>query len=169
MIYLSEVFEEKVEIMNKWFYINGSLFVFAAVLVFTRYHGIHMVIGLFGLGFILYNWTRHAVFSTIRTHTNRQTKIKFAQLSKKLLPIHKWTGSTSLVLILMHAFLVINHYGWTIYQTKMITGLFALLILIFMVGSGWLRWYRTTVKRRYLHWILGFLLFFSALLHIFTT
>src|SRR5699024_4902424 len=122
---------------------------------------------LFGLGFILYNWTRHAVFSTIRTHKNRQTKIKFVELSKKMLPFHKWTGTSSLVLILLHVFFVILFFGLTIFRIRLIIELFELLILIFMVGSGWLRWYRTTVKRRYLHWILGFVLFFSVLLHIF--
>lgn len=166
MVYLKNKMIEKVKNVYKWFYINGSMLFLAILLVYLRYHGLHMIIGLAGLGVILYNWTRHAVFSAIRTHPNRQTKIKFAQISKKMLPIHKWTGTSSLLLILIHAFLVIKRYGLAVYPLKIITGLFALLVLVLMVSSGWLRWYRTTVNRRYLHWILGFILFFSALVHV---
>lgn len=153
-------------LVNKWFYINLFVFMYAIIFTSIYYHGIHMLIGVLGLTFILYNWTRHAVFSTIRTSKSREKKIKYAHLSKKVLPIHKWTGTSALIIILFHAYLVINRFGLLLNHIKMISGLIAGLILLFMVLSGWLRWYRTTVKRRYIHWVLGFILFSSIVVHL---
>lgn len=152
--------------MSKWFFINIIVLLYAIWKISTNYHGIHMLVGGIGLLFILYNWTRHAVFSTIRSNIPRQKKIVFAKLSKKALPIHKWTGTSAFLIILIHASLVLLRFGFQAYYIKMWSGFFALTILALVVITGWMRWYRTTVKRRYIHWTLGFILFAALLIHI---
>lgn len=152
--------------MSKWFFINGAVLIYAIIKISMTYSGIHMLFGGIGLCLILYNWTRHAVFSTIRSNISRQRKIAYANLSKKALPIHKWTGTSALILILLHAFFVIKRYGIQLTYLKMTVGLAAGLTLLITVLFGWLRWQRTTVARRYIHWTLAFILFFATLLHL---
>jgi len=152
--------------MSKWFIINALVFLFALWKITTGYHGIHMVIGGIGLCFILYNWSRHAMFSSIRANIPRKKKIRLATFSKKVLPLHKWTGSIAFLLILVHMRLVFHRFGLHLHNWKMTSGLIALIILMSVVLAGWLRWYKTTVKRRYTHWILGFILFFTIVVHL---
>lgn len=153
--------------MNKWFIINILIILFAVWKITAGYHGIQMIIGMIALLLIIYNWTRQAVFSAIRSkHVSRKRKIALAQLSKKALPIHKWTGSTSLLIAIIHMSVILNRFGFYINQPKFLTGLFAISILALVVASGWLRWYRTTVNRRFIHWTLGFILVFSIILHL---
>ncbi len=152
--------------MSKWFFINILVLLFAVWKISTSYFGIHILFGGLGLLFILYNWTRHAVFSTIRSNISRQRKIKYAQFSKRVLPFHKWTGSIALVLISFHGFFVIQAYGIPFTNWKIVSGLFASFILVGVVLFGWLRWYHTTLRRRYIHLTLAFCLFGLVLLHL---
>lgn len=152
--------------LSKWFYINIAILIFAFISIGTNYHGIHMLIGGLGLFFIIYNWTRHAVFTTIRSSNNRKMNIRLARFSKKVLPIHKWTGTAGLIIIIIHAVLVFNRYGILLSYMKLTSGLVAGIVLIIMVVTGWLRWYRTTVKRRYIHWTTGFILIAAIVIHL---
>lgn len=150
--------------MSIWFFINLVIFTFALWKVVGHLY-IHTIAGLIGLTFILYNWTRHAMFSTIRSNINRKRKIKFANISKTLLPFHKWTGTSALLFILLHFFLIFYFFGF-VPNTKMISGLLALFALIGVVAFGWLRYVRTTVARRYIHWTLAYILIFLVMFHI---
>lgn len=152
--------------MSFWFFINFCVLLFAIWKISTGYIGIHIVFGGLGLLFVLYNWTRHAVFSTIRSNISRQRKIKYAQFSKRVLPIHKWTGSTALILIIIHAGLVIHRFGFQLENWKMISGVLAGSTLVAVVLFGWLRWYHTTLRRRYIHLTLAFCLFGLVLMHL---
>src|SRR5699024_8088660 len=143
--------------MSKWFFINTMIFILVIWKVTSGQVTSHRIIGGLGMLFILYNWTRHAVFSTIRSNISRERKIKFAQLSKKALPFHKWTGTSALILILLHLGLVLGYFPLQIHNPKIVTGIIALFILINLVLFGWLRHIRTTVKRRYIHWTLAYL------------
>ena len=149
-----------------WFFINAFVLIFALWKVLSSYLGVHIVFGALGLLFVLYNWTRHAVFSTIRSNISRRRKIKFANLSKFVLPFHKWTGSTALILIIIHGTLVFQRFSFEWSNWKIISGLVAGSILVAVVGFGWLRWYRTTVNRRYIHLILGYCLFVLIVVHL---
>lgn len=152
--------------MSKWFYINFGVLIFALWKISSGHIGIHIIFGGLGFLFILYNWTRHAFFATIRSNISRKRKIKFAQLSKKALPIHKWTGTAALLLIIIHAILVIKIFGFQMDNMKMLTGLLTAITLTLVVITGWLRFIRTTYKRRMLHLTLGFCLFSFVLLHL---
>ncbi|MFD2132771.1 hypothetical protein ACFSKI_16315 [Pseudogracilibacillus auburnensis] len=152
--------------MSKWFFINLAVFIFALWKMSTGHLGVHILFGGFGLLFILYNWTRHAVFSTIRSNISRKRKIKYAKLSKKVLPIHKWTGTTALILILFHIFFVIHYFGFQVTNVKMVSGLLAVITLSLVVITGWMRFIKTTYKRRMIHLTLGFCLFTFVLLHL---
>lgn len=128
-------------------------------------------IRIFSLGFwdycfFLFNWTRHAVFSTIRTSSNRPAKIRWVNLSKVIRPYHRWIGTSALVMIIIHAVLIIQRYGiyWT--STKMLSGLFALTTLIAVVLSGWYRLVKPSGWIRRLHLRLGLLLFVLIVLHL---
>lgn len=153
--------------MSIWFLINLLLFIFVIVKIATGHIAMHTIIGGIGVVLILYNWTRHAVFATIRSKkVARKRKIKFARLSKKLNRIHKWTGSTALIVILIHAAIVMHYFGFQANNVKMLSGLFAVFILAGVVIFGWLRFIRTTVARRYIHWGLAFALIFLVVVHL---
>lgn len=74
--------------MSIWFLLNGLLLIWAiwnvasGVAVHTSY--IHILLGFTGFLFFIFNWTRNAVFSTIRNIENRQTKIRLATMSKRI-------------------------------------------------------------------------------------
>jgi len=152
--------------MNKWFFINIAVIVFALWKISTGHIAIHIVFGALGLFFFLYNWTRHAVFSTIRSNISRQRKIKYANLSKKVLPIHKYTGTATLIFMIIHATLVLSRFHLTVNNLKLMSGLAAGLILTALVVSGWIRFFKTTYPIRIIHLSLGFTMFFLILLHI---
>lgn len=156
--------------MSKWFLLNIILLGIAIRKFVTN--GLfpavptHIMIGFLAVLFYLFNWTRHAVFSTIRDVPNRQTKIKYANLSKKVLPFHKWTGTTALLIALIHATIVIHTYGFQWQIAKFITGTLALIILAGIITTGWMRLYRPTIAKRMTHLYLGMALFWMILLHI---
>jgi len=152
--------------MNKWYLLNSLALGYALGSFFTGAISLPSFFGLLGLLLVIFNWTRHAVFKTIRESSDRQQKIKFANLSKRILPFHKWTGTAALVFIMIHGALMLNKYGLFLANKKITSGLLAAIILICLVISGWLRWYRTTPAKRYVHWGLGFLIFFFVLIHL---
>ncbi|WP_106497928.1 DUF6529 family protein [Lentibacillus sp. Marseille-P4043] len=156
--------------MNKWFYFNFLLFIAAIwqVVRVSPLTGIktHIFLGLLGLLFFLFNWTRHAVFSTIRNTPKRETKIKLANLSKRIVPYHRWTGTTALIIIIIHASLVIQRYELHLSWPKMAVGSVAGILLIGMVTTGWLRLFRPSIRKRKLHLYVGMSLFFIIFVHL---
>lgn len=152
--------------MSKWFFVNAGLLILALWKLSTGHVSAHILFGALGLFFFLYNWTRHAVFSTIRSNISRTRKIKFAQLSKKVLPFHKYTGTAALLFIIVHATLVLSRFGFQLHNVKMMSGLLAGIVLLGVVIFGWLRWYKTTYMKRMIHWTLGFALFAFVFIHL---
>ncbi|MEK4801627.1 hypothetical protein MHI02_08810 [Oceanobacillus sp. FSL K6-0118] len=156
--------------MSKWFYWNTALLVIVIVRVVTYFSfpklTLPIIFGLIGFLFFLFNWTRNAVFSTIRNVDDRKTKIKLANLSKKVMPFHRYTGTIALVIIIIHVFFIGYWYGFSFTNIKMIFGLLALINLIFMVMTGWWRLMKPTGKLRRIHLRLGISLFFLITLHV---
>lgn len=157
--------------MNRWFYFNFGLLGLTIWKIFQKnfftYFQLSLLLGLVGLLFILFNWTRHAMYSTIRESTDRQRKIKYAQLSKKAIPIHKWTGSTALIIIIAHGIVNWQMYQLTVNQVKIISGLVAGTALCFVVIIGWMRHLWPTLRKRYFHLYSAMLMIFLVLIHIF--
>ncbi|MCF3942136.1 hypothetical protein [Oceanobacillus alkalisoli] len=153
--------------MSIWLYINILLFITVLFSLADQYAHlpIHIMFGLAGLFLILFNWTRHAFFSTIRNTPDRKKKIKLATISKRIYPFHRWVGTTALLLIILHAAIIIHRFGFLWMNMKMWSGVGAIITLICMVLSGWFRLYFPSVKKRRMHIIFGFLLFFFVALH----
>ncbi|MFA1820332.1 hypothetical protein ACDX78_09125 [Virgibacillus oceani] len=156
--------------MNKWYFINLFILIFALWNVLTHYSFpnllIHISLGLLGLMLILFNWTRHAMYSTIRDSPDRKNKIKIAQLIKKDMPFHRWTGTAALLVILMHGSTAIHRFGFQWGNGKFLSGLFASLILAGVVTTGWMRRVRPTGKKRMAHLYLGLSLIFLIIAHL---
>lgn len=152
--------------MSKWFLINLVVLLVLIWKLMSSHHSLHILVG--GLGFLLFlfNWTRHAVFSTLRSQLERRKKIAFANLSKKILPFHKWVGTSAFVIIMIHAILVIQRFGFQINNIKMVSGLLALIILACVVLTGWMRLYRPSIKKRMAHLWFGLTLFSLAVIHL---
>ncbi|HLS20555.1 MAG TPA: hypothetical protein VK056_02700 [Bacillota bacterium] len=157
--------------MNRWFLFNFGLLCLALWNIVRKNFFIHwqipLLLGFIGLLFILFNWTRHAMYSTIRETPDRQRKIKYAKLSKKAIRIHKWTGSTALLFAIAHGISSWQTYKFTTYEIKMIFGLLALLTLLSVVIAGWLRHFWPTIRKRYWHLYLAMTMIFLVLIHIF--
>lgn len=152
--------------MSKWFYINFFVFIVVLWKISSTYWGLHIFLGGLGFLFIMFNWMRHAMFSTIRSNITRKRKIKFAKASKRAMPFHKWTGTFAFIMIIVHAIIVTHRYGFQPNNYKMMFGWMAGIILTCVVLTGWLRLYRTTVKKRIFHLSLGFTLFYLMIIHI---
>ncbi|WP_269409594.1 hypothetical protein [Lentibacillus daqui] len=154
--------------MSKWFYANLLLLLVTVwqVMRHSPFTNIHISVGFIGLLFFLFNWTRQAVFSTIRNTPKRKTKIKLANLSKKIVPFHRWTGTMALIIMIIHAVLAIHRYGFHLQWHKMSVGLVAGLLLIAMVVSGWLRLFWPSVPKRKWHIYIGMTLFVVIFIHI---
>ena len=152
--------------MNKWFYLNFMLMVFAIWKIVTSSLLPHIIFGGIGLFLILFNWTRHAVFSTLRSPIARQKKIKYANLSKRILPFHKWIGTTALIMIIIHATLVVSQFGLDVTNLKMVIGLIGGFTLLGIVLTGWMRLYKPTIRKRLIHLWLGLSIFFIIILHL---
>ncbi|GAB3794278.1 hypothetical protein [Virgibacillus kimchii] len=156
--------------MNKWFYINLFVLILAFWNVLTHFSfpnlRLHISLGMLGLMLILFNWTRHAMYSTIRNSHDRKKKIKIAQLIKKDMPFHRWTGTAALFVVLFHASTVIQQLGFHWGNWKMISGLFAVIVLASVVITGWMRRFKPTGKKRMAHLRLGIVLIFLILLHL---
>lgn len=154
------------ETMNKWFYFNFLVLTFAVWKVATSNLYPYIFFGAIGLSLILFNWTRHAVFSTLRSSMDRNRKIKYAMLSKRVLPFHKWIGTTALLMIVVHAVLVIRQFGFHLTNLKMLIGLLTSLILTSVVLTGWLRLYKPSIRKRLAHLWFGLTMFFLMALHL---
>ncbi len=156
--------------MNKWFYINLSVFVLALWNVFTHFSFpgllLHISLGLLGMMLILFNWTRHAMYSTIRSSHDRQKKIKIAQLIKKDMPFHRWTGTAALIIILFHGTSAIHHFGFQWNNLKFLSGLLAVFILAGVVVTGWMRRIRPTGLKRRAHLYFGISLILLITVHL---
>lgn len=153
--------------MSIWFVINLFILLFAIWKITSGdYINLPIIFGGLGLLFILYNWTRHAFFSSIRSNISRDLKIKLATISKKVLPFHKWTGTLSLILIVLHFCFVVYNYGFTLQSSKMLSGLLAIIALFLMVTTGWIRFFKTTYHIRLVHLISGFYLIISVFIHL---
>ena len=157
-------------IMSKWFYFNIILLILSVWQVVNHFSfpalSIPILFGLIGFLLFLFNWTRNAVFSTIRNTPDRKMKIKFVNISKRVMPFHRWTGTLALVFIVLHAISILHLYGFSFHNSKMVAGLLALLNLILMVITGWWRLIKPTGKLRRTHLRLGIALFFLIAIHL---
>lgn len=156
--------------MNKWFYLNGialAIIVWKIILypVFPDIP-LHIILGLTGVLLFFMNWTRHAVFSTIRSSVDRKRKIKYANYAKKIIPYHRWIGTSALVFIIFHAYMVIGTYGFDLLHIKSLSGFITGMTLVGMVSSGWLRLVWPSKRKRMTHLYLGITLFFLILIHV---
>lgn len=156
--------------MNRWFFFNlGLLSIVLWKLIHKQYfiyHQITITLGIISLGFILFNWTRHAMFSTIRETKSRQKKIKFAQISKKFVRIHKYTGSFALLFVIIHGSISLYTYNYSLGQLKIIFGIIASIVLTAVVTAGWMRHFRPTIRKRYWHLYLAMTMIFLVLIHL---
>ena len=152
--------------MSKWFFINFIVLLILIWKLTSSHPSLHILVG--GIGFLLFlmNWTRHAVFSTLRSNMDRRKKIKYANLSKRVYPFHRWVGTSALVLILFHALLAIQRFGFQINNLKMISGLLAISVFTCVVITGWMRLYKPSIKKRMAHLWLGLTLFTLAVIHL---
>jgi|SRR5699024_2449315 len=156
--------------MSVWFVFNALLLIWAVwnvsqgLSIHTTY--VHILLGFAGFLFFIFNWTRNAVFSTIRNVESRATKVRLARISKRIVPYHRWTGTTALVIILLHGVSVINLYSFDLSNMNILTGMLAALNLLILVLSGWYRLlFDSSLKIRRLHIGLGISMFCFTVLH----
>jgi len=106
------------------------------------------------------------MFATLRSKISRKRKIFFAKLSKRAMPIHRWTGTFALLCVIIHGILVIREFGFQMNYYKMMFGFMASIIMCIVVISGWIRHLKTTVFKRIFHLTAGFTLFYLIIVHI---
>ena len=126
--------------MSKWFYGNSLLILFVIWKVVTHFSfptlTLSILFGFIGFLLFLFNWTRNAVYSTIRNIPERKTKVKLANITKKIMPHHLWTGTLALLFILLHVSFVVDWYGFSFHNSKMVVGVLAFINLVLLVATG---------------------------------
>lgn len=156
--------------MDKWFYFIFFIFLLAIRKLVTSplfpNIQVHIIFGFIGLLLLLFNWTRHAFYSTLRSSMPRQKKIKYANLSKQVRPFHRWAGTIALFIVIIHMILVFNTFNFHLKNYKMWSGLITLAIVLGIVISGWLRLFWPSGPKRYTHLFLGISMFWFIILHL---
>lgn len=152
--------------MSFWFIINFLIIIYAIISFIIGYKTLALLFGLLALFFFMFNWTRHAMFASIRANIPRKRKVKLAQYSKKAMPFHKWTGTIAVIIALIHGIMMIKTYGFQMTSYKMMFGFMALVIMLLVVLSGWWRQMRTTARKRLIHLSLAFTLLYLIVIHI---
>ncbi|MFC3419354.1 hypothetical protein ACFOLA_07715 [Salinicoccus hispanicus] len=156
--------------MSIWFLLNGMLFIWAVwnVAFGLSNHSsyIHILLGFAGFLLFIFNWTRNAVFSTIRNAESRQTRIRLAKMSKRIRPYHRWVGTSALIIIILHGSVITHLYGFNLTNMKILTGFLASINLFILVLSGWYRLLIDPRSRiRKLHIRLGISMFILVVIH----
>ncbi|MCG1010554.1 hypothetical protein J4760_11035 [Salinicoccus sp. ID82-1] len=156
--------------MSIWFLLNGMLLIWAiwnvAFGISSHASYIHILLGFAGFLLFIFNWTRNAVFSTIRNAENRQNRIRLARMSKRIRPYHRWVGTSALIIILLHGWAVIELYGFNLTNMKILTGFLASINLFVLVLSGWYRLLiDPRIRVRKLHIRLGITMFILVAIH----
>lgn len=156
--------------MSIWFLLNGMLLLWAiwnvALGISSHSSYIHILMGFAGFLLFIFNWTRNAVFSTIRNAENRQTKIRLARMSKRIRPYHRWVGTSALVMVILHGLAIVHLYGFNLTNMKILTGFLASINLLLLVLSGWYRLLvDPRIRIRKLHIRLGISMFVLVVIH----
>jgi len=152
--------------LSFWFLINMVVLLFAIWKMMTSYMGIHIILGAIGFLFVLYNWTRHAVYSTIRSNISRKRKIKYAKLTKRVRKYHQWVGIFALLFICFHGLLVLYYYNFHLNNVKILSGLGAVTMLTGLVITGFRRKWRKIRHRHIIHLSFGYATFTFVLIHL---
>lgn len=158
--------KERVIDLSKWFFINFFVLLFAFWKILSGVVAIHIYIATIGLLCIFHNWTRHAVYATIRSDIPRKKKIKFAKLTKKVRKYHQLVGTSALVIIIVHACFALYYYRFFISHSKAASGMMALLLLACVVLTGYRRKWKKTRKRQTIHLMFGYAMFIFVVLHL---
>lgn len=83
------------------------------------------------------------------------------------MPYHRWTGTLSIIFIVLHATAVLYLYNFDLTNMKILTGLLAALTMLALVLSGWYSLLiRHDLMTRNLHRRLGLSLFILVALHL---
>ena len=155
-----------VMLLSKWFYVNLAVVGLLIWKITSSYFNIHILFGILGFLFFMFNWMRHAMFATLRSNIDRKRKIKFANISKKVMPIHRWTGTIALIFVLLHSSFIIYRFGFQPDNYKMMFGFMAGIVMCAVVFSGWIRYFKTTVWKRIIHLSLGFTLLYLIIISV---
>ncbi|MFC3387223.1 hypothetical protein ACFOU0_01190 [Salinicoccus sesuvii] len=156
--------------MSIWFLLNALLLLWAiwnvslGISSYSSY--IHILLGFAGFLLFIFNWTRNAVFSTIRNAKTRHAKVRLARMSKQIRPYHRWVGSSALVMVVLHGLAIIHLYGFDLTNMKILTGFLASLNMMVLVLSGWYRLLiDPRIRIRKLHIRLGISMFILVAIH----
>lgn len=157
--------------MNYWFLINVATFLLAFSLFLfnlpqTNSLLIASILGLLGLFFILLNWNMHAMFSKIRKLKERKDRIRIAKYARKIMPYHMAIGLVGLLFISGHVIFIVNSYRVFI-NLKILSGMLALIALMMVSLSGYLRRIKATKLRRLFHLYSSFILFILIVIHVY--
>src|SRR5699024_12491688 len=110
--------------------------------------------------------SRDPRLSQLTLFTSSPTRRSSDLYAKKVIPYHRWIGTTALFIVIIHASKVISTFGFSLQNMKVLSGTLTGLILIGMVTSGWLRLIWPSKRKRMTHIYLGLTMFFLIVIHI---
>ncbi|KAA9023857.1 hypothetical protein [Niallia endozanthoxylica] len=121
------------------------------------------------VSFILFlvNLNMYFVFLFIRKSKKRTIKVKFAQISKRLMTFHIPVAVSASLLVFIHIITMIYGKWGHLWGQKTISGIVTFSLLLLLLFSGFLRKKKATGKRRRFHYKTAFVFFGLLILHIF--
>lgn len=130
-------------------------------------HPLLVLAGFFAAGLFLINFAMFPSLLYIRKGKNRILKRKLALYLRKEMKWHAALGWFGLALVLIHISVEWHSLTYLILMSKRGFGLLALVLLGFVLWSGWLRKQKANGKRRRFHAWSSILFTFVFLLHVF--
>ncbi|QOY38747.2 hypothetical protein AWH56_023860 [Anaerobacillus isosaccharinicus] len=121
------------------------------------------------VAFVLFlvNVNMYFVLLLIRKGKDRNVKVKLAKISKKMMKYHVAIAITAVGLIVLHGSMMISVHTQQLQNSKIVSGIFAFLVLTILLFSGVLRKLKASGFRRKFHYRMAFIFFVFVITHIF--
>lgn len=153
--------------MRNWLLLHGAIIVGLLFIIFLNpEHVIPKSIAFLAVLLLIVNWNMYPLFYTIKKGKNKSLKKRLVQYSRKLMPLHPWIGLSGVLLAGIHGWLMWGGRAFSELSITHVSGIIAIMIGLFLLGTGWYRRRKATGKRRKFHLYSAGMFLFIVILHI---
>lgn len=100
---------------------------------------------------IVFNAGFYVLFRLVRKSKNRKRQIRYARIAKMLMRVHRKTALAAAVFAAGHSSLALYRYGVNTESLTQLSGILAMLALIVLLSTGWIRNQKATGRRKRSH------------------
>ncbi|ADI00367.1 hypothetical protein [Salisediminibacterium selenitireducens] len=108
-------------------------------------------LGYLALVLIVFNGSFYVLFRIVRKSRNRKRQIRYAKIAKILMRVHRKTAVVAAVFATAHSMLALYRHGVNPESLTQLSGVLAMLALIVLLSTGWIRNQKATGRRKRSH------------------